>query len=184
MSQDPNASLSRSLAKAWASLAFNTAAVPKVGGKLGPACRFLEPDVKLTNASTTTNPTAQTAAATVRCSGFMFVKPTYAYTGAGLQSNNSAFELRQGEAMYSNELVDEVSMVSKASHMRELAQDRIVRAFRSQIDGQGAGPSDEDLQSFARLALVEDALRRSCLVRPPKPALAPDAWNQAVEGPS
>jgi len=47
-----------------------------------------------------------------------------------------------------------------ATQARELAQNRIVRAFRSQLEGAGPGPSDADVQSFARLALVERALRK------------------------
>lgn len=33
-------------------------------------------------------------------------------------------------------------------------------AFKKQLEQSGPGPSDADLQSFARLALVEDALRK------------------------
>lgn len=47
-----------------------------------------------------------------------------------------------------------------ATRARELAQDRIVRAFRSQLEGAGPGPSDADVQSFARFALVEKALQK------------------------
>ncbi|SEB12618.1 hypothetical protein [Variovorax sp. YR216] len=47
-----------------------------------------------------------------------------------------------------------------ATQARELAQDRIVRAFRSQLEGTGPGPSDADVQCFARLALVEKALQK------------------------
>ena len=47
-----------------------------------------------------------------------------------------------------------------ATQARELAQNRIVLAFRSQLEGAGPGPSDADVQSFARLALVERALRK------------------------
>ena len=49
---------------------------------------------------------------------------------------------------------------STATRARELAQNRIVSAFRSQLEGAGPGPSDADVQSFARLALVERALRK------------------------
>lgn len=47
-----------------------------------------------------------------------------------------------------------------ATRARELAQERIVLAFRSQLEGVGPGPSDADLQCFARLALVEKALQK------------------------
>ncbi|MDM0075224.1 hypothetical protein QTH90_12570 [Variovorax sp. J2P1-59] len=46
-----------------------------------------------------------------------------------------------------------------ARRSREQAHDRIVLAFRDQLQRLGPGPSDDDLQSFARLALVEQALR-------------------------
>lgn len=55
---------------------------------------------------------------------------------------------------------DDASMVGKATQMRLLAQDRIVHAFRKQLQGQGPGPTDDDLQCFARMALVEEALQR------------------------
>ncbi|MGO4392567.1 hypothetical protein AB4Z46_14565 [Variovorax sp. M-6] len=45
-----------------------------------------------------------------------------------------------------------------ATDTRHLAQERIVAAFRQQLQGEGPGPSDADLQSFARLVLVENAL--------------------------
>ncbi|WP_157731201.1 hypothetical protein [Variovorax sp. HW608] len=47
-----------------------------------------------------------------------------------------------------------------ATRARELAQNRIVSAFRSQLEGAGPGPSDAQVQSFARLALVERALQK------------------------
>ena len=80
--------------------------------------------------------------------------------------------------MVSNELLNDSSMMAKASEMRAFAQDRIVRAFRSQIEGKGQGPFDGDLQSFARLALVENTLRRSCLT----PASAPLALGVKTIG--
>ncbi|VTU34778.1 hypothetical protein [Variovorax sp. PBL-E5] len=47
-----------------------------------------------------------------------------------------------------------------ATRMREMAQQRIVDTFRRQLDDEGPGPTDDELQSFARLALVEQALHR------------------------
>jgi hypothetical protein len=47
-----------------------------------------------------------------------------------------------------------------ATHVRELAQARIVEAFREFLCGAGQGPTESDLQSFARLALVERALEK------------------------
>ena len=47
-----------------------------------------------------------------------------------------------------------------ATRARERAHDRIVIAFRSQLEGAGPGPSDADVQCFARLALVEKALQK------------------------
>ncbi len=49
---------------------------------------------------------------------------------------------------------------TSATRARELAQDRIVLAFRAQLEGAGPGPSDADVQCFARLALVEKAFRK------------------------
>jgi hypothetical protein len=43
---------------------------------------------------------------------------------------------------------------------REMVHDRIVLAFRDQLQRQGPGPTDADLQSFARLALVERTLHK------------------------
>lgn len=47
---------------------------------------------------------------------------------------------------------------ASATDTRHLAQERIVVAFRQQLQGEGPGPTDADLQSFARLVLVENAL--------------------------
>lgn len=47
---------------------------------------------------------------------------------------------------------------ASATDTRHLAQERIVAAFRQQLQGEGPGPTDADLQSFARLVLVENAL--------------------------
>ncbi|MDM0107579.1 hypothetical protein QTH97_21705 [Variovorax sp. J22R24] len=52
------------------------------------------------------------------------------------------------------------SAAATASRAREMAHERIVLAFRNQLQRQGPGPSDADLQSFARLALVERALHK------------------------
>ena len=52
------------------------------------------------------------------------------------------------------------SAAATARLAREMAHDRIVLAFRNQVQRQGPGPSDGDLQSFARLALVEHTLRK------------------------
>lgn len=40
-------------------------------------------------------------------------------------------------------------------------QDRIVCAFRKQLDGSGPGPADAELLMFARLAVAEQRLGRS-----------------------
>lgn len=48
-----------------------------------------------------------------------------------------------------------------AVRVRKAVQGRIVRAFRKQIEGSGAGPSDIDLLMFARLAIAEQRLGRS-----------------------
>lgn len=48
-----------------------------------------------------------------------------------------------------------------AARVRKAVQSRIVRAFRKQIEGSGAGPNDTDLLMFARLAVAEHRLGRS-----------------------
>ena len=59
---------------------------------------------------------------------------------------------------------DEVQAVEAAAvtatRAREIAQERIVVAFRRQLREEGPGPSEAELHSFARLALVEEALRK------------------------
>ena len=45
-----------------------------------------------------------------------------------------------------------------AMRVRKVMQDRIVVAFRRQIEGSGPGPTDEALQMFARLAVAEQRL--------------------------
>lgn len=52
------------------------------------------------------------------------------------------------------------AMLCKATQMRERSQDRIVADFRMQLEGKGTGPTDEELQAFARLTHVEEVLRR------------------------
>lgn len=47
-----------------------------------------------------------------------------------------------------------------ATTLREAAQASIVRSFRAYVDGDGPGPSDENLQTFARLVVNEQRLRR------------------------
>jgi hypothetical protein len=48
-----------------------------------------------------------------------------------------------------------------ATRVRVLAQAKIVEAFRAQIGGYGPGPSEADLQSFARAVRFE----RICVER-------------------
>lgn len=64
------------------------------------------------------------------------------------------------DVLLDEELTALEAATTKASQARELAQDRIVLAFRSQLEGAGPGPSDADVQCFARLALVERALQK------------------------
>jgi hypothetical protein len=47
-----------------------------------------------------------------------------------------------------------------AVHAREVMHSQIVSAFRQDIAGAGPGPSDQDLQLFARFAVAEARLRR------------------------
>ncbi|VTU20202.1 hypothetical protein SRS16CHR_02595 [Variovorax sp. SRS16] len=63
--------------------------------------------------------------------------------------------------MPAHELESIDGMIRKATQMRQLAQARIVAAFREQLEGKSSGPTDEDLHAFARLAHVEEALHRS-----------------------
>lgn len=48
----------------------------------------------------------------------------------------------------------------QAVRAREAMQSRIVHAFRRDIAGAGSGPTDLDLQLFARLAVAERRLKR------------------------
>jgi hypothetical protein len=47
-----------------------------------------------------------------------------------------------------------------AARARRAVQLRIVDAFRKHVRGAGAGPTDADLQAFAKLAVAEQRLRR------------------------
>jgi len=49
-------------------------------------------------------------------------------------------------------------LIAQALAARQLAHDRIVLAFREQLCGNGPGPSEGDLQAFARHVLVEQTL--------------------------
>lgn len=64
------------------------------------------------------------------------------------------------DAALDEELTALEAVRATATRSRELAQDRIVRAFRSQLEGAGSGPSDAEVQSFARFVLVEKALQK------------------------
>ena len=50
------------------------------------------------------------------------------------------------------------TVAATASGTRALAHERIVCEFRKQLQGEGPGPTEADLQCFARLVLVETAL--------------------------
>ncbi|MDM0014170.1 hypothetical protein QTH87_17160 [Variovorax sp. J22P168] len=52
------------------------------------------------------------------------------------------------------------SVAATASGTRLLAHERIVGAFREQLQGAGPGPSEAELESFARLVVVERALMK------------------------
>ena len=47
-----------------------------------------------------------------------------------------------------------------AAGARKVAQERIVEAFRRHLKGEGPGPSEEELLTFARLAIAEQRLLR------------------------
>ena len=55
------------------------------------------------------------------------------------------------------------ALATVATRARELAEQRIVAAFRTYLHEHGPGPTDSDLQIFAKLAVVEHALQRDCL---------------------
>jgi hypothetical protein len=48
-----------------------------------------------------------------------------------------------------------------AKRLRKAAQDRIVCAFRKQIEGSSSGPADTELLMFARRAVAEQRSWRS-----------------------
>jgi hypothetical protein len=50
---------------------------------------------------------------------------------------------------------------TSAVQRREAVHLRIVCAFRRQVEGSGAEPADTELQLFARIAVVEERLRRA-----------------------
>lgn len=64
------------------------------------------------------------------------------------------------DASFAEELTALEAAAATATCARELAHDRLVSAFRAQLDGDGSGPSDAEVESFARLALVERALQK------------------------
>jgi hypothetical protein len=47
-----------------------------------------------------------------------------------------------------------------AVRAREAVQKRIVQAFRCDVEGTGPGPSESDLELFARLAVAEQRMKR------------------------
>ena len=61
---------------------------------------------------------------------------------------------------FDDEVLAVEAAATTASRAREFAQQRIVLAFRQQLEDLGPGPTDADIQSFARLALVEKALQK------------------------
>lgn len=48
-------------------------------------------------------------------------------------------------------------LIAQAVAARRLAHDRIVFAYREQLCGNGPGPTEGDLQAFARHVLVEQS---------------------------
>jgi hypothetical protein len=46
------------------------------------------------------------------------------------------------------------------SRARETVQERIVQAYRNELEGFGPGPSEASLQRFAKLAVAEQQLLR------------------------
>ena len=69
-----------------------------------------------------------------------------------------------------------------AANAREAVQARIVSAFRRDVEGTGPGPSEFDLQLFARLAVTERRLKRSfgrAKVQPPCRGVSPSTDRTA-----
>jgi hypothetical protein len=63
------------------------------------------------------------------------------------------------DVSFDGDLNSDQELAHTATHARELAQQRIVMAFRAYVHGQGPGPTDSELQIFAKLAVVEHALQ-------------------------
>jgi hypothetical protein len=87
------------------------------------------------------------------------------YTEAVIRRKNAFRRIINGKSMdASASLTAEVAALraatDTATQVRGLAQDRIVQAFGDHLRGAGTGPTDEELQSFARFALVEAALQK------------------------
>jgi hypothetical protein len=53
-----------------------------------------------------------------------------------------------------------------ATTLKDGAQADILRAFRAYLEGEGAGPTNEEIQRFARFAIDEERLRRRYGARP------------------
>lgn len=69
-----------------------------------------------------------------------------------------------------------------AANAREAVQARIVCAFRRDVEGSGPGPSEFDLQLFARLAVTERRLKRCfgrAKVQPPCRGVSPSTDRTA-----
>ncbi|MBO9514689.1 MAG: hypothetical protein J7549_11280 [Variovorax sp.] len=64
------------------------------------------------------------------------------------------------DASTAEELNTLEAAAATASRARKIAHDKLVRAFRAQLEGVGPGPSEAQLRSFARLAMAERALQK------------------------
>lgn len=63
------------------------------------------------------------------------------------------------DVSFDGDLPSGLDLAHTATHARRLAEQRIVAAFRAYVHGQGPGPTDSELQIFAKLAVVEHALQ-------------------------
>ena len=99
----------------------------------------------------------------MRCGEDFFVKGLRAYMESVIRRKNAFRRIINGKSMdapLTAEVAALQAATSTATQVRGLAQDRIVQAFGDHLRGLGAGPTEDDLQSFARLALVEAALQK------------------------
>ena len=67
------------------------------------------------------------------------------------------------DVSFDGDIASGEALAIAATRARELAEQKIVVAFRTYLYEHGPGPTDSDLKIFAKLAVVEHALQRDCL---------------------